>query len=124
MKQIAILLAGFLFTGLVFNLSSCKKDTDCKATITCLDSAGVNPVSNAEVMLYALVKSPDGKTTYTADVTAKANSDNDGVVKFTFKLPAIYDIKATLATSTKTLVGTGIIKLEEGKTITKDVKLK
>jgi hypothetical protein len=48
-------------------------------------------------------------------------------VKFTFKLPAIYDIRATYITTTvptKTLVGTGIIKLEEGKGSDKTVTLK
>ena len=39
---------------------------------------------------------------------------------YTFKLPAIMDVKATSAG----LSGLGIIKLEEGKTVTKDIILK
>jgi hypothetical protein len=39
-------------------------------------------------------------------------------------LPAIYDIKATLESNSQTLIGNGIIKLEEGKTIQKTIKLK
>jgi hypothetical protein len=60
-------------------------------------------------------------------VKANATTDSGGEVKFTFKLPAIYDIRATLITTsapTKTLVGTGIIKLEEGKGSNKTVTLK
>jgi hypothetical protein len=45
-------------------------------------------------------------------------------VRFNFKLPAIYDVKATLAVGSKTLVGTGIIKLEEGKTVDKVITMK
>jgi hypothetical protein len=124
MKPIVLLLTGFFLSCVVFNLTSCRKETDCKATITCLDSAGVNPVGGANVLLYATVKSADGKTTYTGDVTANGTADNDGVVKFTFKLPAIYDIRTTLTSGTKTLVGVGIIKLEEGKTVEKSVNMK
>jgi hypothetical protein len=75
-------------------------------------------------LLYALVKSNDGKTTYTADVKADGNTDSDGQVSFVFKLPAIYDIKATLAAGTRTMTGVGIIKLEEGKTVEKTVQMK
>ena len=125
MKPITLLLSGFLMSGILFNLSSCRKDTDCRASVKCLDSTGTNPIGNADVLLYAVVKSPDGKTSYTADLTANGSTDSEGKVKFTFKLPAIYDIRATLvSSSTKTLVGTGIIKLEEGKTIEKEVRLK
>ncbi len=123
MKPIVLLLSGFLISGLVFNISSCKKDTDCKAVVKCIDSTG-NSVNNANVLLYAVVKSPDGKTSYTADVTASGNTDSGGEVRFTFKLPAIYDIKATLTSGSRTLTGVGIIKLEEGKTTDKTVTIK
>jgi len=123
MKPIALLVTGFLISGLVFNISSCRKDTTCKAVVRCVDSSGT-AIGSADVLLYAQVKSPDGKTTYTGDVTASGTSDGNGEVRFTFKLPAIYDIKATLATSTRTFNGIGIIKLEEGKTAEKTVTLK
>jgi hypothetical protein len=123
MKPIALLIAGFLLSGIFFTSTSCKKETDCKAVVKCIDSTGV-PVNNAYVLLYALVKSNDGKTTYTADVKADGNTDSDGQVSFVFKLPAIYDIKATLAAGTRTMTGVGIIKLEEGKTVEKTVQMK
>jgi hypothetical protein len=102
---------------------SCRKDTDCKVVVRCLDTLS-RPVANADVLLYAPVKSPDGKTTYTADLKANDVTDSDGEVRFTFKLPAIYDIKATKVVGTKTLTGQGVIKLEEGKTVEKDVTIK
>lgn len=123
MKPIVLLFAGFLVTCFVFTGTSCQKETDCKASVKCIDSVG-NAVNNANVFLYALVKSPDGKTTYTADVTANGTTDAGGEAKFTFKLPAIYDIKATASVGTKTLQGISIIKLEEGKTVDKTVTMK
>jgi hypothetical protein len=123
MKPIAILIIGFLLSGFVFNLSSCRKETDCKALVKCVDSSGT-AVNNANIFLFALVKSADGKTTYTGDVTATGNTDGSGAVNFTFKLPAIYDIRATLVAGTRTLSGLSIIKLEEGKTISKTVSIK
>jgi len=123
MRPLALLAAGFIVSCIAFTSFSCQKDTDCKAVVTCVDSLG-SPVNNADVLLYALVKSPDGKTTYTADVKAQGATGGDGTVNFTFKLPAIYDIKATAIASTKTITGIGIIKLEEGKTTEKTVTLK
>jgi hypothetical protein len=126
MKQLAILFSGFLLSGLLFSVSSCKKETDCKARIKCIDSLGA-VMPNANVLLYANVKDPNdpqGQNTYTADVKAEGVTDGGGVVQFTFKLPAIFDIRATKAIGTRTLVGSGLIKLEEGKTVEKVVTVK
>jgi hypothetical protein len=125
MKPIAFIFAGFLFASLILTSTSCEKNTDCKATIRVVDSTGL-AVNNAAVYLYATIKTSSGGTV-TADVKANATTDSGGEVKFTFKLPAIYDIRATYITTTaptKTLVGTGIIKLEEGKGSNKTVTLK
>lgn len=126
MKHFALLLSGFFISGLLFVNTSCQKDTDCKARVICNDSTGT-AISNANVFLYAVVKDPTdpkGQATFTADVKATGNSDASGQVSFVFKLPAIYDIRATITAGTRTLVGTGIIKLEEGKTVEKTVTLK
>ena len=59
-------------------------------------------------------------TTKVADVKAAGVTDKDGKVSFIFKLPAIFDINASVGiTST-----TALIKLEEGKTTEKTVELK
>lgn len=114
----AILLAGFATTQF-----SCRKDTDCKVVVRCVDTLS-RPVANANVLLYAPVKSPDGKTTYTADITASDVTNSDGEVRFTFKLPAIYDVKATKVVGTSTLIGQGVVKLEEGNTVEKEITIK
>lgn len=120
MKHLFLIISGLLLSGLVFNLSSCRKNTDCVARVKCLDSLNT-PVGEADVLLYALVKSPDGKITYTADVKANGRTSGEGSVEFKFELPAIYDIKATKVVGSRTLTGVGIIKLEEGKTVEKTV---
>jgi hypothetical protein len=125
MKQIVIIFAGFLIASFALTSTSCQKNTDCKASVKVVDSLGL-PVNNAAVLLFATIKTASGGTVI-ADVKANAVTDGGGEVKFTFKLPAIYDIRATLITTTvptKTLVGTGIIKLEEGKGTDKTVTLK
>jgi hypothetical protein len=122
MRSIAVIFAAFVLAGISLTSASCHKDTDCRALISCVDTLG-RPVGNADVLLYAPVK-PDGKTTYTADVKANGTTDSDGQVKFTFQLPAIFDIRATSVVGTRTLVGLSVIKLEEGKTVEKTVTLK
>lgn len=122
MKPISLFFAGIFFSFFTLTNSSCTKETDCKAVIKCVDSTGAG-VANATVLLYATVKNSTG-TTYTADVKADGVADNNGEIDFLFKLPAIYDINATLVIDTKTITGLSIIKLEEGKTVEKVVTMK
>ncbi len=110
---VAILAVGFLF------ITSCKKNTDCVANIVCNDSTGVG-MSGATVYLYANVKTPVGGT-ITADIRATGVTDGGGRVSFTFKLPAIYDVKALRTVGSASMVGISIIKLEEGKAVEKTV---
>lgn len=121
----------FLFLMLAMNVFfiSCEKNTECKANIKCVNAAG-DPLQSVPVRLYANVKSSNGGTV-TADLKANGVTDAGGMVSFVFKLPAIYDITATTtavgsgsAAVTTTITGTGIIKLEEGKTVDKTITLK
>lgn len=102
---------------LTFN-SSCVKKTDCKLIITTHDQNG-NAVGGATVKLYANVKTPSGSTVE-ADLKAEGISDGGGTSTYTFKLPAILDVKAVAGSAT----GVGIVKLEEGKTVSKDIIVK
>ena len=96
--------------GLILN-TSCNKNTACGANVVCKDANG-QPVKGADVYLFANIKpNVDG------DITAHGVTDDNGKVSFVFKLPAIFDIKASVSSKT----AKGMIKLEEGNTIQQDI---
>jgi hypothetical protein len=102
-----------------FVLFACDKKTDCTASIKCVDKNG-QAIEGASVQLYATV---NNSPNIIGDVKANGISDANGEIKFTFKLPAIFDIHSTKVISTNTLSSKSIIKLEEGKTATKVVTM-
>ncbi len=116
--KLFIATLAFGLITLTFN-SSCQKKTDCKLIVTAHDILG-NAISGATIKLYANVKTASGSTVE-ADLKAEGVSDGGGTCSFTFKLPAILDIKAVSAGG---LSGVAIVKLEEGKTVEKEVVLK
>ena len=120
--KISLSAFGLLGAMLITN-TSCNKKTDCMASVICNDATGV-PVRNANIELLAYVQDYDKKGTFTGDIRATGITDENGKVSFTFKLPAIFDINATKVVGTHTYVGTGIIKLEEGKGTEKTVTIK
>ena len=122
MKNKVIVPFIVLMLSLNYFFISCDKNTDCKATVKCVDGNG-DAVANAAVKLFANVKTAQN-TTVIADLKANGVTDGGGSVSFVFKLPAIYDIKASLTLGTKTYTGASIIKLEEGKSVSKTVTLK
>ncbi len=126
MKSYLFLLSTLLLFGLTLIGTSCQKETDCTANITCVDSVGT-AVANATVNLFAQVKDPNdpkGVATNTADVKASGTTDDGGKVSFVFKLPAVFDVKATFVSGNKTFSGTSIIKLETGTAVEKTVTLR
>lgn len=102
--------------------TSCQKKTDCKLTIKTVDAAGF-PVAGAAVKLYANVKTSSGATVE-ADLKTEGVSDSGGSSSYTFKLPAILDVKAVATTGTVSISAVAIVKLEEGKTVEKTLTLK
>lgn len=103
------------FLGLILLINGCNKKTDCAVNIKCKDSNGTY-LNKAKVELFADVQNGN-KSTFRADMRAEGLSDNSGEAIFIFKLPAIYDVMVTSGTKTATC----IVKLEEGKTVTKEV---
>lgn len=101
---------------------SCNKNTDCKVNIKCVNASTGAAVSEAYVKLFANVKTASGGTVQ-ADVKAEGTTDSYGLVSFTFKLPAIFNIQA-IKYGSDTLVGTGLVTLEEGKTVETTVQMK
>lgn len=117
--KLKLLIASFsLCVGALLLNTSCEKKTDCELTIRTLDSAG-NVLPGATVKLYANVKTSSGATVE-ADLKATGVSDASGISTYTFKLPAILDVTATSGSK----IGQGIVKLEEGNKVQKDVTVK
>ena len=121
--KLKLFIGTLAFAFLTIGLStSCEKKTDCKVTIKTIDSAGF-AVSNVRVKLFANIKNSTGAT-IEADLKAEGTSDGSGQTTFTFKLPAILDIKAIGLAGADSLQGIGIVKLEEGKSVEKSVTMK
>ncbi|GIV26972.1 MAG: hypothetical protein KatS3mg027_0786 [Bacteroidia bacterium] len=109
-----------VFVGSLLYMS-CKKDTTCKVNVKCVNASTGAAVDGALVKLYAPVKTASGGTVV-ADVKAEGTTNSDGVVSFKFKLPAIFNIRAEKTSDS--LVGTGMVTLEEGKTVDATVQMK
>lgn len=109
-----ITLCALVLAGLAILLSTgCARKTDCIAKITCIDANG-RPASGVTVNLFAYVKH-----NIKADLTALGVTDSQGQVSFTFKLPAIYDVKAMLGKDS----ASSIISLEPGQISEKKLQL-
>lgn len=117
--KLKIFIAALASSFIVLTLgSSCQKKTDCKLIIKTHDSVG-NVIPAATIKLFANVKTSTGAVVQ-ADIKAEGVSDGSGSSTFTFKLPAILDVKAVSSSKS----GIGIVKLEEGKTVEKTITLK
>lgn len=95
--------------ALVFSLvftTACRKNTECKATVTVIDRATGNVVPSVKVRLYANI-APKGQ------VEDIQTTDGSGKAYFNFKLQAIFDVEIT----GKTCDGGCIVKLEPGKNV-------
>ncbi len=102
---------------LISLLSTCKKETDCKAIVTVKfyhDTTLVVP--DADVVISKGDKREEGK------------SNSAGVFEATFKLEAILDIYAEKDTATQVynpapppLTGAAVIRLKPGETVYKTV---
>ena len=99
--------------------SSCKKDKKCYASITVIDGVTEAPVYGATVHMYP---PPNQNPTLTIQEQT-GTTDGSGVVTFTFKLPAILQTDATPPSLSGLNSGGALVKLEEGKQVSKTIKL-
>lgn len=107
--------------------SSCNGPQPAKCIITVMDSAGRKTLTGVKVHLYANV-TYNGQT-YSSDLKADGVTGSDGKVAFSFKNPAVMDILATVPNCTVSganhvyCTASGIVKMEEGKTAEKTVRV-
>ena len=103
--------------SIIFLVSNCKKETDCKVIVTVKyyhDTTMV--VADADVMISK------------GDVKSQGKSNSAGIYETTFKLEAILDVYAEKDTSTQVytpplppLTGAAVVRLQPGKTVYKTV---
>lgn len=104
-----------LTIGLISPLSSCRKNTDCTAVVTVVDSVGAT-LSGASVRLYYDPKNGKGF------VESTQSTDGSGKTTFVFKLQAIFDVDVTHSGNTATKAG--IVTLQPGSSVSKTITFK
>ena len=118
MLKVSVLKFRFLalciaFTTVAIFMPSCRKNTECTATVIVTDGSTGAPVTGASVRLYTSVS----KTGY-SNIEQTEVTDAGGQAVFVFKQQGIFDIDVTKGT---TKPKAGVIKLEPGKSVSKDV---
>ena len=98
---------------------SCKRNKKCDVVITVINGNNSTPVYGAEVHLHI----PNTTGGNLAQQEQKGTTDASGSVSFTFKLPAILQADVTPLPSSGLNPGTAMVKLEEGKQVTREITL-
>jgi len=120
-KLLKILLPLLFIVACAFIFSSsCKRNKECTVVITVAD--GINnssPVYGATVHMY-----PPPSQSPTLDIQEQTGiTDASGNVTMTFKLPAILQADVTPPSSSTLNTGGALVKLEEGKSVSKTIKI-
>lgn len=115
-----ILLPLFFIVAFAFIFSSsCKRNKECDVVITVTDGANSVPVYGATVHMY-----PPPSQNPTLDIQEQtAITDASGMATLTFKLPAILQADVTPPSTYSLNTGGALVKLEEGKQVSKTIKL-
>ena len=111
-----ILLSSFaciVAFALVFS-SSCKRNKECDAVINVVDDSTGNPISGAYIHIY-----PPPTSANLAIQDQAGSTDASGSATFHFKLPAILQADIT---DIGRGPGSALVKLEEGKQVSKTIK--
>ena len=109
-----VILSISIFSVMFFSVFySCKRNKECTAIIRVLDISNDGPIVGADVSIHPPAQSKPtmpGQTGLT---------DAAGAASFKFKLPAILQVDVKSGSKT----GTATVKLEEGKTVSKTIKI-
>src|ERR1051326_4501699 len=98
--------------------SSCHRNKSCDVVINVIDGNTSAPIPNCTVHMYP---PPASANLSIQDQTGA--TDASGSVSFTFKLPAILQADVTPPATATVTAGGALVKLEEGKQVSKTIKL-
>lgn len=106
-----------LFFALVSVITlSCRRNKDCDVVINVVNGTTNAPVVGAVVHMY-----PPPTNSNLAIQKQSSTTDPAGIAKFTFTLPAILQTDVTPPTPLGP--GSALVKLEEGKEVSKTIKV-
>ena len=107
--------------AVVCYFSACKRNKDCKATITIVDATTGAPVLGAVVTMAPSQAAAQGNLSIQ---TQTATTDGSGSVTFTFKLPAILQANTSPPSPYTACVNCPrLVQLEEGKSVSATLKV-
>ena len=115
-------LIGFFALVMIVTFTSCEKEKETIGVIIVKNSNGV-VVPNASVIVFPeQTISPSGAYPLPS-LTKSKWTDANGQAEFDYDLEAILNIEVIKYNNNDTLKGNNIIRLEQGKTITKVVEI-
>ena len=105
--------------GIVFS-TSCHRNKDCDLVINVVDDSTNAPIAGATVHMYIPPNAPPGTGSNLTQQEQTGSTDGSGSVSFTFKLPAILQADVNAYTRGS---GGALVKLEEGRQVSKTIKV-
>lgn len=118
-KHIRITVTGIavVLMGVVFSSSGCRKKKDTIAKIYVRDASST-AVSGAQVRLHGESTQSGNSSQITLDMTSTTNASGEAIFNFNdvYQLGQAGVAVANIDVTTATMVGSGIIKVEEEKT--------
>ncbi len=120
-----ILPFAIFFAGIILFVLSCQRNKDCDVVINVVNGSSGSPLAGANIHMYIPPGSPPPTNGNLTIQDQSGVTDASGSVSFTFKLPAILQTDVTYMSGvpTTTLTASALVKLEEGKQVSKTIKL-
>ena len=121
-KILKSILIGSFLLGATLTFSSCEKEDETVGIVIVKRSSG-QLVSNAQVTLFPDPTVSTGGELPNPSLTQTEDTDANGEARFTYDLEAILNIEVTKQDGNSLYVGSNIIRLLRGKTVTKVVEI-
>ena len=117
----AFLLGSIFFFG-VLSISSCQKESLTKAIIIVKDTNG-NRINQANVWIYPDASQIPSNLDLLEEMSQDGKTEDDGAKEFEFPYEAILKIEAAKQIGNSYLTGENVVRLLQGKTVTKIIEI-
>ena len=116
-----VLLVSILFFSIT-TFISCQKENPTKAIIIVKDANG-NRVNDANIWIYPDASQIPSNLDLIDEMSQLGESDSEGSKEFEFPYEAILKVEAAKQVGNDYLTGENVVRLLEGKTVTKNVEI-